>query len=61
MFSAGDKTCNAVTNSQGDATCNLAASALVGFGFDVRFAGDGAWLPSSAHAPLIQIGPIVLR
>ena len=53
----GKRICSATTNGQGIAKCSGLASLLdltLGGGYDARYAGDEATLPSSAKGALIK-------
>ncbi|GAA4624283.1 hypothetical protein GCM10023196_023810 [Actinoallomurus vinaceus] len=55
-FSAGSRTaCDVVTDAAGKATCGGLLSGLLGY--DVGYAGDAIWAPSTAHGGLLLRGP----
>ncbi|WP_433173752.1 hypothetical protein [Actinoallomurus sp. CA-150999] len=54
-FSAGGRTaCDVVTDADGKATCGGLLGGLLGY--DVSYAGDGIWAPSTAHGGLLLRG-----
>lgn len=58
LIGTGTYTCNATTDSTGRAQCELTiplgtVSTLI-FGYDAKFAGDAAYLPSTAHGPIVK-------
>ena len=67
VFTAGGATlCTATTDANGTASCNsllALLTAVLNLGYNATFAGNGAYLPSSAHGKLIDltIGPLVLN
>jgi len=50
-FTGGGTSCTVTTDANGAATCGGLLGGLLGY--DVRFAGDAIWAPSTAHGGLL--------